>query len=42
MKKPEFKKPSPRDMFERKINHQFGLSGPVLRTVCELYYQDKR
>jgi hypothetical protein len=36
------KTPSPRDLFERKINHQFGLSGPVLRAVFELYHQGKR
>ncbi len=35
------KTPSPRDMFERKIHHQFGLSGAVLRTISELRYPGK-
>ena len=35
------KTPSPRDLFERKIHHQYGLSGAVLRTIGELRYPDK-
>lgn len=38
-KKP--KSPTPRDMFERKIRHQFGLNGAVLRALGELHYQGK-
>lgn len=38
-KKP--KTPSPRAMFERKIHHQFGLSGGLLRAISELHYPDK-
>jgi hypothetical protein len=32
------KTPKPRDLFERKIRHQFGLSGAVSRTISELHY----
>ncbi len=34
-------RPKPRDLFERKIHHQFGLSGAVLRTISELRYPGK-
>jgi hypothetical protein len=33
--------PTPRDLFERKVNHQFGLSGSVLRAIGELHYPGK-
>jgi hypothetical protein len=35
------KAPTPRSMFERKIHHQFGLSGGLLRAISELHYPDK-
>ena len=35
------KTPTPRDMFERKIRHQFGLTGGLLRAISELHYQGK-
>lgn len=35
------KAPTPRDLFERKIHHQFGLSGAVLRAISELHYPGK-
>lgn len=35
------KAPTPRDMFERKIHHQFGLNGSVLRALGELHYPGK-
>lgn len=35
------KTPTPRDMFERKVHHQFGLSGGLLRAISELHYPGK-
>jgi len=29
-------RPAPRSVFERRIRHQFGLSGPIARTIWEL------
>ncbi|WP_256368633.1 MULTISPECIES: hypothetical protein [unclassified Ruegeria] len=41
MKARENKTSTPRDLFERKIHHQFGLSGAVLRSISELRYPGK-
>ena len=38
MRMQDNKTPKPRDMFERKIRNQFGLSDAVLRTISELRY----
>ncbi|WP_425093823.1 hypothetical protein [Tropicimonas sp. S265A] len=35
------KAPTPRALFERKVNHQFGLTGGLLRAISELHYPDK-
>jgi hypothetical protein len=37
----EKKTPAPRDLFERKIRHQFGVDGAILRALGELHYQGK-
>ena len=37
----ENKTPTPRDLFERKVHHQFGLSGAVLHSISELRYPSK-
>ncbi len=34
-------RPTPRDMFERKIRHQFGVSSAALRAVGEIHYPGK-
>ena len=41
MKKTVTHRPTPRDLFERKIHHQFGLSGALLRALSELHYRGK-
>ena len=41
MKKDTKKRPTPRDMFERKIRHQFGVQGAILRALGELHYRGK-
>ena len=41
MRNAESRAPKPRDMFERKIRSQFGLSDAVLRAISELRYPDK-
>lgn len=35
------KRPTPRDLFERKIRHQFGLSDGSMRAISELHYPGK-
>lgn len=35
------KAPTPRELFERKIHHQFGVRGAVLRAQGALRYQGK-
>ena len=41
MRKPVTHRPTPRDLFERKIYHQFGLSDGLVRALGELRYRDK-
>lgn len=41
MNRKDCKTPLPRDMFERKIRNQFGLSDAVLRAISELRYLEK-
>ncbi len=36
------KRPTPRELFERKIHHQFGVRGAILRALGELNYQGER
>ncbi len=42
MMDPAPKRPTPRDLFERKIRHQFGVRGAILRALGELNYQGER
>ena len=39
---PTPKRPTPRDLFERKISRQFGVHGAILRALGELNYQGER
>jgi hypothetical protein len=32
------RRPAPRDQFEKRIGHQFGLSPAFLRAIGELHY----
>ncbi len=41
MKKAMTHRPTPRDLFECKIIHQFGVSGGLLRALGELHYPGK-